>query len=69
VAYFVEVGLLLIMVPWSAYWDRNYFAAASPLLRVLVGSNFVRGAVTGIGVVSVSAGLVDLAGLFVWRRH
>ena len=26
VAFFLEVGLLLIVLPWSAFWDRNYFA-------------------------------------------
>ena len=25
VAYFIEVGLLLVLVPWSPFWERNYF--------------------------------------------
>ena len=30
IAFFLEVGFVLIVVPWSAYWDRNYFALALP---------------------------------------
>jgi hypothetical protein len=70
VAFFLEVGLLLIVVPWSSFWDRNYFASAWPGLRTLMTNNFVRGGVTGLGVVNVIAGLADLALLFVTReRH
>ena len=25
VVYFIEVGLLLVLVPWSPFWERNYF--------------------------------------------
>jgi hypothetical protein len=32
VVYFLEVGLLLVLLPWFAFWDRNYFADAFPLL-------------------------------------
>ena len=58
------------MLPWSAFWDRNYFGSAWPGLRPFMTNNFVRGAVTGLGVVNVFAGLVDLAMLFATReRH
>ena len=23
-AYFLEVGLLLVVLPWTVFWDRNY---------------------------------------------
>jgi hypothetical protein len=69
VAYFVEVGLLLILVPWSGMWERNYFAGSVPLLGAVIQNHFVRGAVSGLGVVSLLAGLADLAGLLAWRRQ
>lgn len=70
VAFFLEVGLLLIVVPWSGFWDRNYFAAVYPPLRSIIGSNFVRGGVTGLGVVNLVAGLADLTLIFTgrWRN-
>ncbi len=64
VAFFVEIGLLLIVVPWSRFWDQNYFAALWPPLRPIVDSSYVRGAVTGMGVVNLCAGLIDLAAIF-----
>jgi hypothetical protein len=69
VALFLEIGLLLIVLPWSGFWDRNYFGLTWPGLRPIITNNFVRGAVTGLGVVNVLAGLVDLALLFVARQR
>ena len=61
VVYFVEVGLVLIVAPWTTYWDRNYFVEALPSLQPLLTSHAVRGAIAGIGVVSLVAALVELA--------
>lgn len=64
------MGLLLIVLPWSGFWDRNYFAATWPGLRAIVTNNFVRGAVTGLGFVNLFAGFADLALVFAVReRH
>ena len=67
VAFFLEVGLLLIVLPWSAFWERNYFAQAFPALQTVVMNNFVRGAVTGLGLVNLFAGFADLALVFIAR--
>ena len=68
VAYFLEVGLLLILVPWSAFWERNYFARSLPVLHELLKNNFVRGAVSGLGIVNLSVGFAELAALMSARR-
>jgi hypothetical protein len=67
IALFLEVGFVLIVIPWSMYWDRNYFAEALPALRSLITNHFVRGAVSGLGVVNVGAGILELLSLF-WSR-
>jgi hypothetical protein len=70
VALFLEVGLLLVVLPWSAFWDSNYFMSTWPVLRSVATNNFVRGAVTGLGVVNLCAGVADLALVFAVReRH
>lgn len=69
VAFFFEAGLALLLVPWSSYWDRNYFVEAIPVLEVAVTNNFVRGAVSGLGLVNVAAGLVELLALFSAQRR
>jgi len=63
-AYFIEAGLVLIVAPWSPFWDRNFFGARLPLLGWLLSNLFVRGAVSGIGGITTLAGLAELAGLF-----
>ena len=68
VAYFLEVGLLLVLVPWTAFWERNYFAVSSPLLQELLRNNFLRGGVSGLGVVNLLMGFNDLSALLSARR-
>jgi hypothetical protein len=60
--------LILIVAPWSQFWDRNFFVASLPFLEGFAGNLFVRGAVSGIGGVTALAGLAELAGLFGLRR-
>jgi hypothetical protein len=67
VAFFLEMGLLLLVLPWSGFWDRNYFAAAWPGLRPILTNNFFRGAITGLGFVNLYAGFADLALVFAAR--
>ena len=63
----IEAGLLLILIPWSAFWDRNYFVESVPSLHALLTNNFVRGAISGLGVVNLLAALGELADLFSGR--
>jgi hypothetical protein len=67
-AYLVEAGLVLAIGPWTVFWDRNYFAQAWPWLGTVMFNAYVRGAVTGVGVVTITAGIRDLAGAFFVRR-
>jgi hypothetical protein len=68
-AYFLEVGLILILVPWSPFWERNYFAESYPVLQAFIRNNFVRGAVSGVGILNLVAGLADLRSLLPWARR
>ena len=67
IAFFLEVGLLLIVLPWSAFWEGNYFAEAWPALLPVLTNNFVRGAISGLGIVNLIAGFVDLSLMFATR--
>jgi hypothetical protein len=68
VAFFVEVGLLLIVLPWSTFWERNYFVHVWPILSPFIRNNFVRGAVSGLGVLNLLAGFSELAFVFTARE-
>lgn len=61
-------GLWLLIAPWTALWDRNYFARLLPMLGSLMASPYVRGAVTGVGLVTMAAGVRELFGVFVVRE-
>ena len=50
VALFLEVGFVLIVVPWSSFWDHNYFAESLPVIDAIISNNYVRGAVSGLGI-------------------
>ena len=63
VVLFLEVGILLTVVPWSTYWDRNYFTDGLPWLRRAMRNTFVRGAVSGLGLVNLVAAVVDACAL------
>src|SRR5215210_4718705 len=68
VAYFLEVGLLLVLVPWTAFWDRNYFVISSPFFQEILKNHFARGAVSGLGLVNLLFGFEELAALLYARR-
>lgn len=63
-AYFIEVGLVLLVVPWSPFWERNYFFVLWPPLAEVTRSNLVRGAVSGLGIINLWAAIAELAALF-----
>ena len=68
-ALFVEVGFVLVVVPWSVLWDRNYFIDVVPQLHELLTSNYLRGAVSGLGVLNIGAGIAELVALFAARAR
>jgi hypothetical protein len=65
--YLIEAGFLLVMAPWTPLWHRNYFAALWPWLDVLMSNGFVRGAVSGVGLITAWAGVRDLSSAFMAR--
>jgi hypothetical protein len=68
-AYFLEAGLVLVVAPWSAFWDRNFFVERIPQLADFLRSPVARGAVSGIGLVTTLAGLAEFGSAFNRRSH
>jgi hypothetical protein len=67
-AFFLETGAVLLLAPWSQFWDRNYFAQGMPLNHALMINNFVRGAVSGLGIVNMGAAVAEIHAFFSERR-
>ena len=61
------MGLLLIVLPWSGFWEENYFGRAWPVLEPILKNGFVRGAVSGLGAVNIVAGFADLVAALALR--
>jgi hypothetical protein len=61
----LEAGVLLVFLPWSPYWDRNFFLQRFPELVPILLSPFLRGAVTGLGLLDVFVA----GSIFIGRRN
>lgn len=58
VTFCVEVGLVLVTVPWiPSLWHENSLLAPYPDIRAFLAHDFVRGAVSGIGLVDIWLGI------------
>jgi hypothetical protein len=61
---------VLILAPWySQVWDHNRFVQGRPVAARVVGSSYVRGAVTGVGVITAVAGVAELGSLILSRAR
>lgn len=49
-----------MLIPWSTFWERNYFVEWSPALEAVLTSNYLRGAISGLGLVNIAVALVEL---------
>ncbi|HKN23934.1 MAG TPA: hypothetical protein VJX72_03735 [Candidatus Acidoferrum sp.] len=48
-----EMGVLLLYLPWSSFWEQNYFLSHVPWLTPIVLNPSLRGIVSGIGVLDI----------------
>ena len=65
IVYFVEVGVVLVIAPWTTFWDRNYFVDGVPVVQAVLTAPWGRGLISGIGLLSLFAALVEVVGW--WR--
>jgi hypothetical protein len=48
-----EMGALLLYLPWTGFWEQNYFLSHFPsLIPVMLHPSF-RGVVSGLGVLDI----------------
>ncbi len=61
VVFYIELGMLLAILPWTRVWTDNSLILSYPNFRAFLQQNFVRGTVTGIGLVDIWIGVWEAA--------
>lgn len=57
VVFFIELGMVLVVIPWTFLWNDNKLLLMHPALRTFVAHGFTRGVVTGLGLINVWIGI------------
>lgn len=55
-----EVGVFLLIFPWTAQWDGNSLANSLPGLRDYWASSYFRGALSGLGLLNIYISVGEL---------
>jgi hypothetical protein len=68
-----ELGLFLLIYPWTDSWSDNYFAwviqgAIQPVWHTLWTNSYIRGAISGLGIVNLWIAIAEVFRMFT-RRH
>jgi hypothetical protein len=53
----LEIGLLLVVLPWLPFWTENSLLVGSPRLQAFAQQNFVRGLISGLGLLDIWMGV------------
>jgi hypothetical protein len=57
VIFFVELGMVLLVIPWTLLWQQNNLTIGYPALKHFVEHPFVRGAISGLGLLNLWIGI------------
>lgn len=55
----LEVGLFLLVYPWTGSWSWNLLIAGNPRWAHLLQSTQFRGAISGLGVLNIFIGILE----------
>jgi hypothetical protein len=60
ITFCLEIGIFLLIFPWTDYWDGNYFSGLFPALQPYWENAFLRGAISGLGVVNLYISFIEI---------
>jgi len=69
IVFCLELGMFLVIFPWSDLWDRSFFSALAPEWRTFWDNAYLRGAVSGLGIVNLYISLTEIFRLRRFSRH
>ena len=59
VLFCLEVGIILTVLPWTKLWSDNSLLLSYPAVRDFLMYGFVRGVVSGLGLVDIWMGVAE----------
>jgi hypothetical protein len=59
VLFCLEIGILLIVLPWTRIWTDNSLLLGFPQIREFLMHDFVRGLISGLGLVDIWMGVAE----------
>jgi len=66
VLFCMTLGMALVTLPWLGNWFDDGWVARWPALQHFLQLGFVRGAITGLGLVDIWAGVLEAVN---YREH
>ena len=66
--YCIEAGLFFVVVPLTHLWTMNPLLQSEPSLMLLATNPFLRGFVSGFGVIHIIIGINDMLRISQARR-
>lgn len=57
IVFCLQLGLFLVVLPWSHLWEHNYFLLRWPELSAWLLNYYLRGVISGLGLVDIGLGL------------
>jgi hypothetical protein len=55
----IWAGMFVLVLPWTRLWSENPLLAAWPAVHHILNLNFVRGMISGVGMIDVWMGILD----------
>lgn len=56
----IVIGVVITALPWQELWTSNSLVDGYPAIRELLMNNFVRGLISGLGVVDIWIGVSEI---------
>jgi hypothetical protein len=69
ILFCLEMGMLLLVLPWTSVWLNNSLVAGHSHLEALATNDFVRGAVSGLGLVDIWLAISEALRYRAQRAH
>ena len=60
ITFCLEIGFFLLIFPWTSYWDGNFFSTLLQAWRRYWQNAYVRGAISGLGVVNLYIAVAEI---------